>query len=149
MNGANSFQSFLANLATPLQSTGSNAAWNFELADWNSDGRPDIFVILKTGASGKTEVHILNGANSYQTFSFNGATILSSTGSDEKWNFKVGDYNGDGTPDIYAINRQGASGRTEISVMDGRLSFSAFLTQQVASILSAVPVDNSCEFELN
>jgi hypothetical protein len=147
MNGANSFQSFLANSASILPVTGTDYAWEFDIADYNGDGKPDVYVVKKTGASDKTEVHVMSGATNFTTYLSNVATTLHQTGTDNRWNFRVGDYNRDGIPDVYAINRQGASGRVEVHVLNGTNGFQSFLANQ-ATVLYAVGTGADWEFDL-
>ena len=146
LNGANNFQSYLINVATALHSTGSADDWNFELGDFNKDGTLDIFAIKKNGAT-STEVHVLNGANSYQSFLINLATVLPRTGSDQGWIFKLGDYDGDGTLDIFAIARMGDSGKTELHVMGGAGNYQSFLAH-IATTLGRTGVAGDWAFEL-
>ncbi len=83
-----------------------------------SSGTPDIYAINRRDAgSGKTAYHVINGANPSQ-FLRNAGTVLHQT--DSNWDFDVADYNKDGTPDIYAINRRDAgSGKTAYHVING------------------------------
>lgn len=147
LNGANNFNTFLAHIASALHATGSGENWAFEIGDWNQDNRPDIFVIAKNGGSNTTEIHVLDGASNYQSYSLHRATALGQTGSNSLWNFKIGDYNQDGVLDVYAIARQGLSGTTEIHILNGQSGFAGFLAH-IASGLHSVPVDNSWDFEL-
>jgi threonine dehydrogenase-like Zn-dependent dehydrogenase len=59
-DGATNFSTPLLHTGTALHETGDN--FEFEIADWNRDGRLDI-VALKKNATGTatTEVHVLNG----------------------------------------------------------------------------------------
>lgn len=146
LNGANNFSSYLANIATVLGSTGTDGTWGFEVADWNKDNKPDIVVILKAGASGKVETHILSGASSFQSYLLNRATVLPSVSTDYRWDFKLADYNLDGVPDLYAINRQGNSGKVELTVVDGQSSF-LNVTTTINTGQYSVPSSNLWEFE--
>ncbi len=136
LNGANNFQSFLLNKATILHLTGSDGSWTFSLGDFNGDSKPDLYAINKaTGNSGTTEVHILNGANEFQSFLLNTATGLHPTGSDDSWEFNIGNYNVDGKLDIYAINKAGStSGKTEIHVLNGADNFQSFLAHEASAL---------------
>lgn len=145
LNGATNYKSFLTNSASALGFTGKGDSWKFELADFNRDGFLDLYTILKTGGSGRTEVHVLSGANNFKSFLLNKATILPQTGSDNTWDFEVQDFNNDGAPDLYAINKRGVSGKTEISILSGASSFQSYLLN-VASGLSATGSDNSWDF---
>lgn len=147
LNGANGFQTFLTQIATILPATGSDLAWDFGLGDRNGDGFLDLFVIKKVGASDRTEIHILNGANNFQTYLSNIASVLHQTGTDNRWNFKVGDFNRDGIADVYAINKAGGSGKVEVHVMNGDTGFQSYLAN-ISTLLYAVGTDNAWEFEL-
>ena len=147
LNGADNYKSFLANIATVLATTGTDYLWDFGIGDYNGDGVQDLFTIYKNGASGRTEVHILNGAGSFQSYLLNRGTALYPTGNSNIWNFKIGDYNLDGRPDIHAIYKQGASGKTEVFVMNGADQYQTYLAG-VASALYATGLDFQWEFEL-
>ncbi|GAA4853962.1 hypothetical protein GCM10023332_01380 [Luteimonas vadosa] len=148
LNGATNFQSFLAHSATALHATGSAYDWTFEVADFNRDGRVDLFAIAKLGASGKTEVHILDGASNFQSYLLNRATALHGTPADNSWEFKLGDYNGDLIVDIYAISKQGTSGRTEVHILDGAASYTAF-SAHLGTALHQTGANEEWEFELS
>ena len=147
LNGASTYQSFATHLATALHQTGNDSAWAFALGDYNKDGVQDIYVIKKQGGSNTTEVHVLNGANSYQSFLLNSTTALHVTGTNTTWQFDVGDYNRDGTLDLYAINRIGASGKTEVHVLNGVGNFQSFLGHH-ASVLGQTGSDGSWVFKV-
>lgn len=140
LDGAGGFKSFLMQTTTALHQTGQS--WEFEFADWNGDGWLDLFAIRKD-TSTATEVHVLSGRAVYGQFIFQTVTALHPTGSN--WEFKVVEWNGDSRPDLVAINRAGASGRTEIHVLSGATNFQTFLVQR-ATALHSTSVD--WEFEL-
>ena len=147
LNGADGYQSFLAHTATALSQTGADQSWLFDLGDYNGDGVKDLYSIAKQGASGRTEVHVLNGADGYQSFLGHIATGLSQTGNNAGWLFNVGDYNRDGKLDLYAIARQGASGKTEVHVLNGADGFQTFLTH-TATALSQTGAGNDWAFDV-
>lgn len=141
------YQSYSKHIATALSRTGSDHLWVLLLGDYNRDGVEDIYAINKVGASGRTEVHVLNGADSFRTYLAHIATALGVTGRDEKWVFELADYNRDGTLDLYGILRQGSSGRTEVHVLNGANRFSGYLVN-VATPLPATGSDGSWDFGL-
>lgn len=59
----------------------------------------------------------------------------------------MGDYDDDGILDIYAINKQGGSGRTNVHILGGSGSFMTFLLHQ-ATALHQTGVDNAFAFVL-
>ncbi|MGH8081611.1 MAG: S8 family serine peptidase [Lysobacter sp.] len=136
LNAVNSFKTFLAHSQTVLFSTGTGGDWAFDVADYNHDGHPDIFAIGKQGGSGRTELHVLNGASNFQDYLTHIVTVLGNTGTDLRWVFEVADYNQDGVFDLYAINRMGSSvsNTTEVHVLDGRNSFQNYLINQPSAL---------------
>lgn len=145
LNGADGFATFLLHKATALHETGSDNSWAFLVGDYNGDQVSDLYVIKKIGTSGKTEVHVLDGATQFQTFLLHVATALHKTGSDSSWDFDIGDYDGDGKPDIYAVKKVGSSGKTEVHVLDGADRFRSFLMHS-ATALSSVGATERWDF---
>lgn len=142
LNGANYFKSYLLQTTTLLHSTGTDLRWVFALGDYNGDGTLDLYAIKRVGGGGKTEVHVLNGANRFKSYLVQTATVLSSTGTDLRWKFEVGDYNGDGKPDLYAIKRNGGGGWTEVHVLNGANRFKSYLVQTATLIPSTGGLDD-------
>jgi hypothetical protein len=145
--GSTTYQSFSLHKATALHKTGTGSDWKFRLGDYNGDGKQDLYAIYKMGLSGKTEVHVLNGADQFQTYLLHAATVLHQTGTDELWVFELGDYNADGKPDLYAINRQGTSGKTEVHILNGANKFQSYLLH-AATALGTTGKDFSWRFDL-
>jgi cell wall-associated NlpC family hydrolase len=113
IDGANPTR-FLLQTTTGLHQTDGN--WSFTAGDHNRDGIPDVYAIQRRGSSNSTEIHVINGANPKQ-FLVQTATGLHRT--DTNWDFAAADYNRDGIPDVYAIQRKGSSMSTEIHIIDG------------------------------
>jgi acyl-CoA-binding protein len=147
LKGAQGYLSGQINATTGLQQSGTNASYVFALGDYNHDGILDLYVISKQGASGHTEVHVLDGSNGYQTYLAHIVTALSQTGSDNSWVFATGDYDRDGTLDLYAIAKQGGSGHTEVHVLSGVGGFQNYLAHAVTP-LGQSGSDNSWMFAL-
>jgi len=103
------------------------AAWDFAVADRNRDGVDDVIGIKRWGASGKVEVHVLDGASNYRTWQLHAATVLPRSAGG-LWSFDVADTNGDGYLDVVGINRFGTEGRTTVHVLDGATNYSRFLS---------------------
>lgn len=121
--GQENFSNFSIHTATGLHPT--NQQWSFTTCDLDRDMRTDLVAINRSGASGATEVHVLSGRSNFQQFILQSATGLHPTGSE--WNFALADWNGDGRLDLIAINRQGASGKTEVHVLSGSSGFQEFI----------------------
>jgi hypothetical protein len=115
INGASPYH-ILQSAPTALHQTDDN--WEFEVADHNRDGMPDLYAITRYDpGSGRTAYHVLNAPNPSQ-YLVHAATALHPT--DQNWDFEVADYNRDGVPDLYAVNKQDCgSGRTAYHVLNG------------------------------
>ncbi|HEX8823208.1 MAG TPA: hypothetical protein VF794_24980, partial [Archangium sp.] len=88
VNGADGFKTFLAHIATYLGVTGTDSSWAFAAGDYNRDGKKDLYAIKKNTTS-QTEIHVLNGADGYQSMLTQVATVLQYTGSDSRWVFDL------------------------------------------------------------
>ena len=147
LNGSDNFQSYLLHRVTALHETGTNGQWEFELGDYDLDGVLDLYAINKIGATGHTNVHILGGSDNFQSFILHSATALHSTGVDQQWKFELGDYDGDGALDLYAINKMGASAHTNVHILGGGDDFQSFLLHR-ATALHSTGTNGQWEFEL-
>ena len=147
LNGRDGFQTFLFQVATGLGQTGTDGSWVFLLGDENGDGRLDLYAVKKNGSASRTEIHVLNGATGFQTFLTQQASVLGSTGTDDAWEFMLGDANGDNKLDIYAVKKQGSSGRTELHVLNGANGFQGYL-MNIATGLGATGSTNLWNFRL-
>jgi YD repeat-containing protein len=135
LSGADNYQSFLNQTRTAY---GYDQNQVYKLADWNSDGRLDLFKIQKqpTG-SGKTEVHILSGTDNFKTVLGDYATGLGLT--DDNWDFQIADYNRDGKVDLVGFAKENTGTRsTEVHVLNGADGFQTFL-QQTGTIVPTLP----------
>lgn len=132
MDAANNYQSWVAQTATVLHETDNT--WDFVAGDYNRDGVTDILGIKKSGTgSGKTEIHIMNGATNYTTWMLQTGTALEQTG--DNFNFLVGDYNRDGTLDLFCIKKSDTGSRTtEVHVLDGANNFQSFVLQTKSAL---------------
>lgn len=91
-----------------------------------------------------TEVHIVSGAKHYQEFLLQTSTALSAEG--ENFDFKMGDYNGDGIIDLYAFKRYDTgSSSTEIHILNGHNNYQTFLLQIGTPLLEA---NDNYDFEI-
>lgn len=138
-SGADGFQTALAHIALPMAPTGGDDAWEFHVADIDGDGVPDIVAVAKQNGT-STEVHILKGSSNYSTYSLETGTALGVTGTDSRWVFGVNDYNNDGQPDLFAINKMGQQG-LEVHVLKGN-AYQDYLLH-AATAQGMLPTDSS------
>lgn len=124
LDGSSGYSRFLEQRVVQLEPADY---WDFAVADYNGDGRVDLYAVKKFTSSGKCEVHILDGSSGYGRF-LEQRSLPLETGS--HFSFCTGDYNGDGRPDLYALKRkQTGTGTTEIHVLNGANGYQNFLQQ--------------------
>lgn len=117
------------------------------VGDYNGDSKQDIWYVKANTTSNKTEVHILNGALSFNAFMMHIATPLpANTGN---WEYTITDYNGDGTSDLVAINKQGASGFVEITILSGKSNFLNVLSEKKITDIPVGMVNNNWSFHID
>jgi hypothetical protein len=90
---------------------------------------PDVFAVTGVGAQG-LEVHVMDGASFYGKWK---AHYASSAGRLEaaRWRYAVGDVNGDGVADLFAVDTQDNGGKnTGVHVYDGKSNYRTTLLNQ-------------------
>ncbi|OGO32003.1 MAG: hypothetical protein A2Z16_16755 [Chloroflexi bacterium RBG_16_54_18] len=131
LDGSTNFGSILRHQLSALPWT--NDQWVFDMADYDNDGRPDLYTFHHFGtSSGSTEIHILSGASDYQSFLMSTTTSLpqSTPGS---WVYQLGNFDQDGIPDLYAVDRAGHS-VVQVSVLSGASGYQASLGSYLTPI---------------
>jgi hypothetical protein len=127
-----SFQRLLLHTGTALGPTDERYA--FSVADWNSDGRPDLVAIQKSGtASGGTELQVIDGASNFQRVLLHTGTTLGPT--DDRHALSIADWNGDGRLDLVVVQKSGTGSRnTEVWVLDGASSLRSYLLDTATAL---------------
>ncbi len=87
----------------------------------------DIVAIHKQNTiSNHTKLHFISAMNRYQQFS--GTIAIPLECSDDRYDFHMVDWNGDGSPDLVIIIKSGTgSGMTEIHVLSGASGFQEYI----------------------
>lgn len=106
LTASSNFQRFALQIETALPT--SDDSWEFVAL-----ANRDLMAVRRGGASGKTEVHVLDADRDYRAFRLQVPTALPPT--DRRWSFGA---NGDG--DLVCINRLSSTGQTEVFVLDVR-----------------------------
>jgi hypothetical protein len=122
LDGAATFSRYLLHAGTPIPHV--DTSWSFVTGDHDRDGVPDLYAIKRLGGSGRTEVHVLDGAAGYDRWSTHAVTPIPQT--DPSWDFGTGDFDGDGWDEIYGIKRDGAAA-TEVHVLADR-TYTSFVS---------------------
>jgi hypothetical protein len=117
---------------------------------WNSDCLPDLWVIERIHTdTGRTKVHTLSGDDRYRAFRVHSSTPLRETSSDHSFEFLRGDFNGDGSEDLYVIQKTGTgSGHTEVHVLNGADLFHSCLMAFRPTPLLETGSDSTWVFQL-
>lgn len=126
-NGEKNYQKALIETATPYYDNNSD----FAVRDYNGNGVGDLYCFKKI-INGHLEIHILNGANNFQSFLTQVSTPITIAPNDD-WAFCIGDYNGDGISDVYCLKKN-AYKSTEIHILDGKTNFQTFLLQTATAL---------------
>ena len=122
---SSNFQAFSNQTGTGLHET--DGTFQFMMADWTRDGRPDL-VAIKQKATGtnRREVHIFSGASNWKTPILQTGTPLEE--SDESTKFLMADWNGDGYQDLVAVQHSGTSAqKTGVHILSGATNFQTTL----------------------
>ncbi len=132
---------FLKQTATALGESDPADRWSFAVADYNGDGVPDLWAIKRDATGTRTtELNIVDGADPSK-FLKQTATALGESDPADRWSFTVGDFNGDGVPDLWAIKRDATgTGTTELNIVDGA-DPSKFLKQTATALGPSEPQD--------
>lgn len=136
LDGATNYSSIILSTPTAQTQCPGLASWSFAVGDYNGDSIADIYGIKRSAnPSGKTEIHILDGAKQFHEFSLHQVSALEESPDVHGWSFIASDYNKDGHPDLYAIKRTATgSGKTEVHILNGSNKFQSFLLQTATVI---------------
>jgi hypothetical protein len=124
LSGASGFQKSLLQGPISLPNTVGN--WSFALADWDHDGRPDLFAVQTGGAKSRNvEVHVLSGASKFQTEILHTDTRVAEA---PDYDVSVADWDGDGVVDLVLARRnQPGANNLAVTVAPGSRQFQAAL----------------------
>ena len=122
LDGAGAYARWRVQAVTALPRV-SATAWWFSVADVDGDGIPDLVGVNRRGPGDRTTVSVLTGASGFRSFLFRDVSTGMRPSPADVVDFDLGDHDRDGVPDLYVIHRRGASGRTEVHVLDGTTRF--------------------------
>jgi len=125
LSSASSFNKYSSRRCS--QFTQVEGLWSYALLDWNNDNLADLAGIKTIGTpSGRPEVTILSGAQSYNSSLLSSPIPLGVTGATDQYYFA--DYNADGKQDLFQLRRGNTgSGSAEIMILSGSSNLSTTL----------------------
>ena len=130
LDGRDDFQSFLLEITLPVGVT-TDPAWQWDVADYNADGRADLYVMYRNYGD-RTTIHVLDAASYFQQWSISGVSGLGAS-MDPVWQIDIADYDGDRRADMYAINRSD-TGRTAVHVLSAASGFQTFVLHKLSAL---------------
>ena len=100
-SGADAFASELLNAVSTLPALPKESKWRITLNDWDVDGIPDIVAIK---VDGDVQLRIVRGSGAYM-----GPVTVRSTSAtaDRAGYYDMGDFDGDGRPDLLVLDPSG------------------------------------------
>jgi hypothetical protein len=120
LDSASGYQTFLLHTGTKV--TQANAA-NFRLlvASLNQGGIADVFALqVQDVPSGKLRVQVLDDLDDFQSSGLQADTPIDMADAAANFSWAVGDFDGDGVGDLYAIKtRSTGTGLVEVHVLGG------------------------------
>lgn len=131
LSAATNYTTWLTHAATALASV-TPGSWQFLVGD--AAGSGDLVGVLRSGASGHTEVHTLTRASGYRVFSLHKVTPLGPTLA-TSGEFSLALYDGDAIPDLAVALLAGTgSGTTELHILGGASAYTKFLLHAATAI---------------
>jgi hypothetical protein len=131
LSGSSNYQQFVVHTATALNQA-EDRNGDFLVADFDGDGIPDLFFIKRSNTgSSAIEAHVLSGSSNYQQFVVHTATALR---QDDSGDFLVADFDGDGIPDLFVIERQNFGSKVEVYVLSGSSAYHQFVLHTETAI---------------
>lgn len=128
---------YLLDQTAPLGATSDERSWSIDVGDYDGDGRDDLFAI-DWNSGGYTAVRVLDAASGFQDVSEEVRTALTTRYQRDLWSFHMGDYDGDGRADLWAVDRHEA-GQTAVRIMSAASEYGAFVFEG-STILPATNV---------
>ncbi len=145
LSGSSNYKSSLLKTRTALNKVDAN--YEFELGDYNKDGKVDLYAITNNKESHFAEIHVLNGASNYTSSLLKTQTALNEDGVG--YEFNLGDYDHDGKVDLYTLmTHKEQPNFAEISVLSGASNYRSSILKTRA-VLNKVDTNYEFQFEDN
>ncbi len=140
LDGRSEYADFIEQRVLPVE-TGTH--FSFCTGELNGDQKPDLYVLKRNNTgTGTTEIHVLSGADGYQSFLLQSGIKLE-TG--DNFVFASYDYNRNGYSDLVAVKRRSVP-KTEVHILNVSRSGSSSNAGQTAGGTLHSPVPSGCRF---
>ncbi len=134
LSGKSGYQTWLLQTGTPHQEVDENTS--FILGDYNHDGNLDLYCINKRGnGTGKIYLNILKASDCFRSWVMNTDTCVQEVG--DNVDFAMGDFQGNGHPDIYGIIKR-QNGWTGVFIIEGKTNYKTLLMDTSTSLISSI-----------
>jgi hypothetical protein len=145
VSAASGYRNWISHVATAFDAV-PDGQWQFAVASAGGSGSADLIGIdYGWSGSGRVEVHTLTAASNYQGFVVHAATPLGNT-TDTQWRFTLGDHDGDGAADLYAVVMNGSgSGSIEAHVVSAASNFGQWIVHAVTPLGYTTPANFSVD----
>jgi len=120
LDGKNNFQSYILQKRIPVECSGKDFVYN--IGDYNNDHFYDLYCINRK-ENCNPNIKILDGKKDYNKCILD--KTLNLKGVNKDWEFEVEDYNTDGVPDLYCLNKKGKE-KLEVHILDGKSKYKDF-----------------------
>jgi kumamolisin len=136
LSNASDYEDFLLHTRTPLAEADALATYiAYLMADYDNDGNPDLFCLKSRNTAGQLELHILSGADNYQTYLAHIPTAISQQEAILDYcAFALGDYNGDGHVDLYCLRIHSFLPGMEVHILSGASGYQSYLLKALTPI---------------
>jgi YD repeat-containing protein len=132
LSGASNYKTYLVQTGTVLGLTDAN--WDFQVTDYNSDGIPDLVGMPRQNTGTRsTEIHVLNGATSFQTFITQLGTAFPNL-DPATTSFHFADWDGDGRPDLIGIYSATGTNKTEVHIASAASNYKTFIFERTTAL---------------
>ena len=144
LSGKSNYQKWLLQTKTPHPEVDENTT--FLLGDYNLTGTLDLYCIKKRGhPSGKIYLDILKGSSGFREWMMNVGTCVNEVG--DNVDFDIGDFVGDGMPDLYCITKHKEGWiKAQVVIIKAKDNYQSLLMDTRASLDAGKKIIYNFEF---
>ena len=145
VSAASGYRNWIAHVATAFDAV-PDGQWQFAVASAGGSGSANLIGIdYGSSGSGRVEVHTLSSAITTRA-SWSTPLLRLGYTTDTQWRFTLGDHDGDGAADLYAVVMNGSgSGSTEAHVVSAASNFGQWIVHAVTPLGYTTPANFSVD----